>query len=281
MEFEAARTELAWTENRPRRGWLPRLDLAELWSYRELAFFLALRDLKLRYKQTVFGIAWALIQPVAAMLLFTVIFGRLADVPSDGLPYAVFVFAGLAVWFYFSNSVEAAAESLVEHRELVTKVYFPRLLAPIAAVLPGLVDLAVSLGLLAVVMIVSGVAPTGAAVLLPLWALAAVGLAFAAGTWLAALNVLYRDVRYALGFFIQLWFFASPVVFSSSLFEGPWRYVYALNPVAGLIDGFRWAAVGAPAPGPEALISLASGILLLVGGLLYFGQVERRLADAI
>jgi lipopolysaccharide transport system permease protein len=274
-------TEPRWTESRPSSGWLPRLDIAELWSYRELAFFLALRDLKLRYKQTVFGVSWAIIQPLAGMVLFSVVFGRLAGLPSEGIPYPVFVFAGLTVWTYLSGAVGSAAESLVEHRDLVSKVYFPRVLAPLAAVLPGLVDFGISLLIVAIVMTFYGVAPGAALVLLPLWAIAMVLIALGAGLWLSALNVLYRDVRYALGFVLQLWFFASPVVFPSSLFEGSWRYVFAANPVVALLDGFRWSLAGTPPPGPEALVSLATGLLLLGGGIVYFRSVERRLADVI
>jgi lipopolysaccharide transport system permease protein len=271
----------AWIENRPSTGWLPRLDLGELWVYRELALFLALRDLKLRYKQTAFGVAWAIIQPLGAAAIFTIVFGRLAGLPSDGLPYAVFVFAGMIAWSYVSGAVGAAAESLVEHRGLVTNVYFPRLLAPIAAVLPGVVDLAISLVILVAFMVAYGVAPSAALVLLPVWIVGLVGASLAAGLWLSALNVLYRDVRYALAFLIQLWLFASPVVFPSSLVDGMWRYVYSINPLVGALDGFRWSLVGAPPPGREDVVSLAVGLLLLLTGVVYFQKVERRLGDHI
>ena len=268
-------------ENRPSTRWRPRLLVRELWEYRELALFLALRDLKLRYKQTAFGVAWAVVQPLAAALLFTIVFGRLAGLPSDGLPYAVFVYAGMVAWSYVSTAVSAASESLVEHRALVTSVYFPRVLAPLAAVLPGLVDLLISLAILAVYMAAYGVAPSVALVLLPLWVVALVVTAVAAGLWLSALNVLYRDVRYALGFLIQLWLFASPIVFPSSLVEGAWRYVYSANPLVGALDGFRWSLLGAPPPGREDLVSLTVGLLLLVTGVLYFQKVERQLGDRI
>ncbi len=270
-----------WVENRPSTRWSPRLDLRELWSYRELALFLAVRDLKLRYKQTAFGVAWAIIQPLGAAVIFTIVFGRLAGLPSDGLPYAVFVFAGMIAWSYVSGSMTAAADSLVEHRALVTTVYFPRLLAPLAAVLPGLVDLAISLAILAVFMAVYGVAPGAALLLMPVWLVALVAASFAAGLWLSALNVLYRDVRYALGFLIQLWLFASPIVFPSSLVDGDWRYVYSANPLVGVLDGFRWSLIGAPPPGREDVVSLAVGLLLLVTGAIYFRKVERRLGDRI
>jgi homopolymeric O-antigen transport system permease protein len=270
-----------WVENRPSARWLPRLDLRELWAYRELALFLALRDFKLRYKQTAFGVAWAVVQPLVAALVFTIVFGRLAGLPSDGLPYAIFVLAGMVAWSYVSTAVSAASESLVEHRALVTNVYFPRVLAPLAAVLPSLVDMLISLAILAVFMVAYGVAPSGALVLLPLWVVGLVAVALAAGLWLSALNALYRDVRYALGFVIQLWLFASPIVFPSSLVEGGWRYVYSANPLVGAVDGFRWSLLGAPPPGREDVVSLGVGVVLLVTGVLYFQKVERQIADRI
>jgi lipopolysaccharide transport system permease protein len=270
-----------WVENRAVTGWLPRLDLAEVWAAREIAVVLALRNIRIRYKQTFFGVAWALLQPLAAVGIFSLIFGRLAQLPSEQIPYPVFVYAGLAVWFYFSQSATLASESLAQYRELVTKVYFPRLLAPLAAVVPGLVDLAVSLVAVGVFMAIYGVAPSGALTSLPLWLVALVILTFGVGTWLSALNVQYRDVRNALAFLLQLWFFASPIVYGSSLLEGRWAYVLALNPLVGLLEGFRWSLIGAPAPGPEALVSLASGIVLVASGIVYFGRSQRRFADLI
>jgi lipopolysaccharide transport system permease protein len=270
-----------WTENRAAGGWLPRLDLAEAWSSREIAFVLALRNIKIRYKQTFFGVAWAILQPLAGVAIFTLIFGRLAQIPSEGIPYPVFVYAGLAVWLYFSQSATLASESLAQYRELVTKVYFPRLLAPIAAVVPGLVDLGISLVAVGVFMAIFGVAPTGAVVFLPLWLASLVVLTFGVGVWLSALNVQYRDVRNALAFLLQLWFFATPVVYGSSLLTGKWTLLLVLNPLAGLLDGFRWSLVGAPAPGPEALVSLAAGIVILLTGVGYFGRAQRRFADLI
>ena len=205
-----------WIESRPSTGGFPSLRIGEAWQYRALARALALRDLQLRYKQTVFGVAWAVIQPLGAALVFTLVFDRWVGLPSDGIPYPVFVLTGLAVWFYFSSSLEAAAQSLVDNDELVTKVYFPRLLAPLAAVLPGLIDLLLSLIVVGVFMIGTTSRLSGL-VTLPLWIGAAVFVAFGPGVWLAALNVLYRDVRYTLVFLLQLWFFASPVVFPASI----------------------------------------------------------------
>jgi lipopolysaccharide transport system permease protein len=280
----AAGTEPAarrWVENRVVEGWLPRLDLAEVWASREIAVVLALRNIQIRYKQTFFGVAWALLQPLAAVAIFTLIFGRLAEVPSENLPYPVFVYSGLAVWFYFSQSAMLASESLAQYRELVTKVYFPRLLAPLAAVVPGLVDLAISLLAVGVFMALYGVAPTSAIVFLPLWLAALIVLTFGVGTWLSALNVQYRDVRNALAFLLQLWFFASPVIYGSSLLEGSWGRLLAVNPLVGLLEGFRWSLVGAPFPGPEALVSLASGIVIVASGVVYFARAQRRFADLI
>ena len=274
-------SERMWTENAPSRAWLPRLRPGELWAEREVALILALKDIQVRYKQTFFGAAWAVIQPLVAVLIFTVIFGRAANLPTDGIPYAVFSYAGLAVWLYFASAVSAAAQSLVDNRDLVSKVYFPRLLAPIAAVVPGLVDLAVSLPIIAVFMAVWSVEPEARLLLLPLWTIAALVTALAVGLLLAGLNVRYRDVRFALPFLLQVWFFASPVVYSASLLDGAWRYVYALNPMATIVSGFRWSIAGGPAPGPEALVSAVVVVVLLVCGLAYFARVERAFADVI
>jgi homopolymeric O-antigen transport system permease protein len=274
------RTE-GWLENRPTSSWLPRVDLREIWSRRELALLLAIRDFKLRYTQASLGVAWALIQPLAAASIFAIVFGHAIDVPSEGIPYFVFAYAGLVVWTYVSTAVTSAAESLVEDSSLVTKVYFPRVLAPMAAVLPGLVDVGIMLVLLAILMVIYGVTPDLALLTLPLWVLAAVALAFAYGTWLAALNARYRDVRYALGFLMQLWFFATPIVFSSSVFTGALRYIYPLNPLAAVVDGFRWSTLGADAPGEELLISLGVAVVVLLSGLAYFHRAERHLADVV
>lgn len=273
--------ERPWVENAPRVGRLPRLDLRELWAERELAIILALKDLKVRYQQTFFGVAWALLQPLVAALIFTIIFGRAAQLSTDGIPYPVFVYTGLAIWLYFSSSVSAAAQSMVDNRDLISKVYFPRLLAPVAAMVPGLVDLGISLPIIAVFMAVWSVAPSFELMLLPLWVLAALVTAFAVGLLLAGLNVRYRDVRFALPFLLQVWLFASPVVYSISLIQGAWRYVYALNPMATIVTGFRWSIAGGPAPGPEALVSAAVVLLTLVVGFVYFNRVERSFADVI
>jgi homopolymeric O-antigen transport system permease protein len=270
-----------WIENAPATGFLPRLDLGELWASRDLVVILALRNVKVRYQQTALGVGWAILQPLAAVAIFTVVMGRLAHIPSEGIPYPVFAYGGLAVWVYFANGATAAAESLAQYRDLVTKVYFPRLLAPLAAILPGLIDLGISILAVGVFMAIFGVEPGPALALLPLWILAAVGTTFGVGVWLSALNARYRDVRNALGFLLQIWFFATPVVYPSSVVHGSARLLLYVNPVAGVVDGFRWSLVGTPRPGAPALVSLASALLVLAGGLVYFARVERRLADII
>jgi lipopolysaccharide transport system permease protein len=270
----------AWVENRPSRGFRG-LDLRELRQYRELAGFLALRDLKVRYKQAAFGVAWAVLQPLIGVVVFTVVFRRLAKVPSDGIPYQVFAFLGLAVWAYVSSGVTKAAQSLVTNSPLVTKVYFPRVLAPLAAVLPGLLDLALSLVVLGALMAVARLAPTWAALTLPFWVLALLVVTLGVGIWLGALNVQYRDVNQAITLLVQLWLFLSPVAYPSSLVPDAWRPLYALNPLTGILDGFRWALLGASWPGRYLAISLAVAAALLASGLVYFQRVERRFADVI
>lgn len=270
-----------WIENRAGRRWRPRLDLGELWATREITLVLALRNVKTKYKQTILGVAWTIVQPLAAVAIFTIVFGRIAELPSEGIPYPVFVFSGLAIWLYFSGAAQLASESLAQYRQLVTKVYFPRLHAPLASVLPGLVDFAISLVALSVFMVVYGVEVTWAIALTPLCVLGVVIFAFGVGVWLAALNVRYRDVRNALGFLLQLWFFATPVVYASTLLDGSWTILLALNPLAGLIECFRWSLVGAPAPGLWALVSFGVGALVVAGGVVYFGLVQRHFADLV
>jgi ABC-type polysaccharide/polyol phosphate export permease len=269
-----------WVENRPARG-LPRLDLHELWAYRELAGFLALRDLKVRYKQAVFGIAWAIVQPLATVAVFTIVFNRLASVQSEGIPYPVFALAGLTLWTYVSNGVNRATLSLVGNPALVTKVYFPRILAPIASVLPATVDLVVSLVLLGILIPVYGVALSGAAITLPIWVVGATTTAIGVGLIFGTLNVRYRDVNQAIAFFIQLWLFLSPVAYATSSVPENWRMLFSLNPMVGWIDGLRWAMLGAPWPGLGLLISVVSSLVILTLGVAYFQTAERRFADVI
>jgi lipopolysaccharide transport system permease protein len=278
---DAPRRELPWIENRATTGLLPRLGLRELWAYRELALALALKTLRVRYKQTVFGIAWAVLQPLLAVVVFTIVFGRLAGLPTDGIPYAVFNYAAMIVWLYVAGSVNAAAQSLVDSRDMVAKVFFPRLVAPLSSVVPGLVDLAIASVVLVGMLVVYDVTPSWVILLTPAWILAAVAVALAVGIPLAAANVRFRDVRHALPLLLQVWLFASPVVYSSSLVEGGWQYVYALNPMVTVLDGFRWSVADGPAPGPESLVSAAVVLALLVGGLAYFRRAERAFADVV
>jgi lipopolysaccharide transport system permease protein len=269
-----------WIENRPRSG-LFRLDLRELWAYRELAAFLALRDIRVRYKQAILGIGWAVFQPLAGVVVFTIVFQRLADVESDGLPYPAFAFVGLTVWAYTSGAVTRATQSLVSNANLVTKVYFPRILVPLAAVIPGLLDLAVSLPVLVVLYAVYDVRPGWALLTLPLWIAAAMVVAFAVGLLLSALNVRYRDVNQAITLLVQLWLFLSPVAYPTSAVPAAWQPLYAVNPMSAVIEGFRWCLLGGPQPGAWALVSAAVTILLLAVALTYFQRTERRFADVI
>ncbi len=269
-----------WIENRTTPG-LRWPDARELWNYRELAAFLALRDLKVRYKQAVFGAAWAIIQPLAGVLVFTIVFRRFGNVPSDGIPYPVFALVGLSVWSYASTSVTRATQSLVTNSALVTKVYFPRVLAPMAAVLPAIPDLLLSLGVLAVFMPIYDVAPTVAVLTLPVWLVILIATALGIGLWLGTMNVTYRDINQAIALLIQLWMFASPVAYPSSSVPVRWRPIYFLNPMAGVVEGFRWSLIGLPWPGSFVFISLASSLLILVTGIAYFEHVERRFADVI
>jgi lipopolysaccharide transport system permease protein len=269
-----------WIENRPTTGFRwP--DPRELWAFRELAAFLALRDLKVRYKQAVFGAAWAILQPIAGVVVFTIVFERFGHVPSEGIPYPVFSFVGLAVWSYTSASVTRATQSLVTNSALVTKVYFPRLLAPLAAVLPAVPDFLLSLVMLAVLLPIYHVVPTVAILTLPVWLVLLVVAALGVGLWLGSLNVTYRDINQAVVLLIQFWMFLTPVAYPSTSVPAAWRPLYFMNPMAGVVEGFRWALIGLPWPGPYVFISVASSIVLLVTGIMYFERTERRFADVI
>jgi homopolymeric O-antigen transport system permease protein len=269
------------TRIEPPRRWIE-LRLGEVFEYRELAAFLVWRDIKVRYKQTVLGFAWAFIQPVMSMTLFTIVFGRIAGLPSDGVPYPLFALAGLLPWQLFAASVNGSSNSMVGAGGLLTKVYFPRLIVPLSASLATLVDFAVSSAVLAVVMIFYRVAPTAALLTLPLFLALGLAAALGVGLWFAALNVKYRDVQYVLPFIMQLWLFASPVAYSATMIRSPiGRALYALNPLAGAIQGARWALVGSPlAPG---LIWPSVGVaaVLLVSGVMFFKRMEDSFADVI
>ncbi len=265
----------------PRRGWAP-LDVRELWAYRELLLILVWRNVKVRYKQTTLGIAWAVIQPLFVMGVFTLVFGRLAGLSSEGSPYPVFSFAALVPWVYVSNAVTQASVSLVESERLITRTYFPRLLIPLAVVLAGLLDLAMAFIVLVAFMSLYGVYPhVEILAVLPLTVLAAAA-AFAFATWLSALNVFYRDVRYAIAFMVQFWLFLTPVAYATSLVPEGLRPVYALNPIVGVVDGFRWALLGGTSTVHVTLpISIGTVVVLLFGGLYYFRRVEDSFADAV
>jgi lipopolysaccharide transport system permease protein len=264
----------------PSSGWAA-LRLGELWAYRELLFFLVWRDVKVRYKQTALGVAWAVLQPLLTMFVFSLFFGRLARMASDGLPYPVFNLAGLVPWTFFAFGLNEAATSVVGSRQLITKVYFPRLAIPLATVLAGLVDFAIAFLLLVGVMAWYGIVPgLEALVVIPLVLLAFV-TALGVGLWLAALNVQYRDVRYVLPFLTQLWLFATPIVYPSSLVPAAWRPVYGLNPMVGVVDGFRWALLGSAPPGPILAVSTCAALALALGGIFYFRRMERAFADIV
>ena len=270
------------TRVEPPRGWAP-VRLGELVEYRELAAFLAWRDIKVRYKQTAIGVAWAVIQPVMTVALFSVVFGRMAGLPSEGVPYPLFALAALLPWQFFSTTLTGAANSVVGNAGLLTKVYFPRLVVPLASAVSTLVDLGISSGVLAALMAYYRIAPSPAIVALPAFLAVAAVAALGAGLWFAALNVRFRDVQYVLPFLMQLWLFASPVAYSASLVRSPLaRAVYALNPMAGVVQGFRWALVGAPAPdfwmlAPGAIVAC----VLLASGLVFFKRMEDTFADVI
>lgn len=266
---------------RPHRAWWD-IGVSELWAYRELLYFLVWRDIKIRYKQTVVGAGWAVLQPLATMALFTVFFGRLARLPSEGIPYPVFFYAGLLPWTYFASSLAAATNSTVEHERMITKVYFPRLFLPLAGVLGSLLDLGIASLLLFAFLPVYGIVPGIRLAALPLFVALAMVTAFGVGLWLSALNALYRDVRYAVPFLIQLWLFASPVAYSATLVPEPWRWAYGLNPMAGVVEGFRWALTGrGTGPGVALAVSVLAVLAVLVGGLLYFRKVEATMADMV
>ena len=266
---------------RPRRGWAP-LRLRELAEFRELFYFLVWRDVKVRYKQTVLGAAWAIIQPLFTMLVFSIFFGRLAGLPSDGVPYPIFAFAALVPWTFFATTLGLSSNSLVGSANLITKVYFPRLVVPVATVLSGVVDLALSFVVLLGMLAWYRLPLTANAVWIPAFALLAIVTAAGVGIWLSALNVEFRDVRYAVPFLVQFWMFATPIAYSSSHVPERWRALYGLNPMVGVVDGFRWALLGAPRPSGGALAaSTVASALILVSGAYYFRRVERSFADIV
>jgi lipopolysaccharide transport system permease protein len=269
------------TRIEPPRG-LFNLRLRELWAYRELLYFFVWRDVKVRYKQTAVGVLWVVLQPLLTMGVFTLFFGRLAKLPSEGLPYPVFYFAALVPWTYFNYALQSATNVVVENQRMITKVYFPRLVLPLSSVLSGFVDFAIGFVVLIGVTLYYGIRLTAHAALLPAFLLLAILTALGVGLWLSALNALYRDVRYVMSFLLQFWMFASPVAYPSSLVPEKWRWLYGLNPMAGVIDGFRWAITGhGHAPAASLLVSTAAVLVILFGGLIFFQRMEGTVADRV
>ena len=265
----------------PPRGWLD-LNLREVWSARELLYFFVWRDVKVRYKQTAIGVAWAILQPLLNMVVFSLFFGKLAKIPSGGSPYPVFYYCALLPWTYFATALASATTTVVDQQHVVTKVYFPRVVLPLAAVASGLLDLGIGFGVFLAMMLYYRIAPSPAILMLPAFVLLAVLTALGVGLWLSALNAIYRDVRYVLPFLVQFWMFASPVAYPSSLVPERWRWLYGLNPMAGVIEGFRWSLTGRGQP-PDLLLAASAGAVLvtLAGGIFYFHRAESTIADVV
>jgi lipopolysaccharide transport system permease protein len=263
------------------RGWLA-LDLGEVWAYRDLVYFFVWRDIKVRYKQTVIGASWAILQPVLTMLVFSLFFGRLAKIPSGGLPYPIFYYSALLPWMYFATAMQAATNIVVENQRVITKIYFPRVVLPIASVMAGLVDFAISFAVFLALMAYYRMVPPVAVIWLPFFLLLAVLTALGVGLWLSALNAMYRDVRYVVPFLVQFWMFASPVAYPSSLVPAKWRWLYGLNPMTGVIEGFRWVLTGhGEPPGMLLAASSAAVVLLVLSGLVYYHAMEGTIADVV
>ena len=266
---------------RPSRGWR-HLNLQELWQYRELLYFLSWRDIKVRYTQTVLGAAWAIIQPFMTMVVFSLFFGKLAKMPSDGIPYPLFAYAALVPWTFFSNGLTQSSNSLVQSANLLKKVYFPRLIVPISSVLSGIVDFLFAFVVLIGLMLFYGFVPSAQIIWLPVFLLLAFGTALGVGLWMSAINVQFRDVRYTIPFVTQFWLFATPIAYPSSLLSEPWQTLYGVNPMVGVVEGFRWALLGSQtAPGPMILLSAGVAAVFLVTGVFYFRRMERSFADVV
>ncbi|MEI8132531.1 MAG: ABC transporter permease [Leptolinea sp.] len=266
----------------PISGWTA-LNLKDLWVYRELVYFITWRNLKVRYKQTALGAAWAIIQPFLTMVVFSIFFGNLAKVPSDGVPYPIFSYTALLPWTLFAKALTDASHSLVQSSHMITKVYFPRLILPLASILAGLVDFALAFLVLFAMMLYYGIYPTVVIWTLPLFVLLAMITALGVGFWLSAMNVLYRDIGYVLPFLTQFWMTLTPIAYPASLVPEKWRLIYALNPMTGVVEGFRWALLGSSASAPTSILAVSTGIsiLVLITGLYYFRRMERRFADMV
>ena len=274
-------TEIPATLIEPSRGWIS-INFQELWQYRELLFFLSWRDIKVRYKQTILGASWAILQPLFTMVVFSVFFGGLAKVPSDGLPYPIFSYAALVPWQFFANGISQSSNSLVASANLIKKVYFPRLIVPLSAVISGVVDFGIAFLVLLGMMLFYGITPTSAIFWLPLLLLLALATSLGVGLWLTAMNVQFRDVRYAVPFLVQAWMFATPIAYPSSLLNEPLKTLYGLNPMVGVVEGFRWALLGTDtAPGPIIFVSALVALVLLISGLFYFRRMENSFADVV
>jgi lipopolysaccharide transport system permease protein len=275
------RTEARKTVIQPSSGWKA-LNLRDLWIYRELIFFMTWRDLKVRYKQTLLGAAWAILQPFLTMVVFSIFFGSLAKVPSDGMPYPIFSYTALIPWTLFSKALQDASRSLVNNSHMITKVYFPRMILPLASVLAGVVDFLIAFVVLLAMMVYYQVVPTANIWTIPLFLLLALITALGVSLWLSALNVLYRDINYVLPFLTQFWMYITPIAYSSSLIPEEWQLIYALNPMTGVVEGFRWALLGSgQAPGMMTLVSSLVAVFLLISGMFYFKRMERLFADMV
>ena len=262
-------------------GWVA-LRLRELWEYRELLFFLVWRDIKVRYKQTVLGASWAIIQPFMTMVVFSLFFGRLAKIPSDGVPYPIFSYAGLVPWTFFANGLMQSSNSLVGSAHLIKKVYFPRLTVPIATVLAGVLDFFLAFAVLLVMMLFYGVLPNANVLWLPMFLLLALITALGVGLWLSAMNVQFRDIKFIVPFVTQFWLLATPIAYPSSLLSEPWRTIYGINPMVGVVEGFRWALLGTnTAPRATIGLSAITALVILVSGAFYFRRMERTFADVV
>jgi lipopolysaccharide transport system permease protein len=264
----------------PTKGW-GALNLGDLWAHRELVYFLTWRDIKVRYKQTVLGALWAILQPALTMIVFSLFFGKLAKMPSDGVPYSVFSYVALVPWTFFANGLNQASNGLVHNQNLITKVYFPRLAIPIASVLAGLLDFMLAFALMLALVAYYQIVPGWQVVFLPMFLLLALISALGVGLWLAALNVQFRDVHYMVPFITQFWMFATPIAYPSSLLPEPWRTLYGLNPMAGVVEGFRWTLLGVGSPGLIIAVSSLAAVSLLVSGAFYFRRMERTFADVV
>lgn len=277
---EKTLSNLPVTIIKPSKGWMP-INLHELWEFRDLLYFFTWRDIKLRYKQTVLGFAWAIIQPFFAMVIFTLFFGNLAKMPSDGVPYPIFAYAALLPWTLFSESIIRSTNTMVMNSNIIKKVYFPRMALPISSVLSPVLDFTIAFVILILMMIYYGMMPTFNVIWLPIFLLLALTTSLGVGLWTSALNARYRDLQYVVPFMIQIWMFASPVVYAASMIPAQYQFLYGLNPMAGVIEGFRWSLLGTNAPGMVIIASVIVSIIILVSGAFYFRRMEKTFADEV